>query len=116
MARVNRNEESRLATREAVKPLGFKLVVACKYCGSASQRVLNSELAIDCPDFQNPNMPFVYVCGRIIVCLVCGFAELTIPELELEIEGVASTSQDSRGRGSSLLSRRKWRQITVLNS
>jgi|SRR5215469_12698878 len=97
MARVNRNLESCLATRDAVKPLGIRPLVACKCCGSASQRVLNKELTIDCPDFQNPKMPFVYVCGRIFVCLVCGFAELAIPELELEIGGVASTSQDSRG-------------------
>jgi len=58
--------------------------VACKRCGSICQQEFCGELSASFPDIKDVSLRPVYVCQRVLTCLDCGFAELTIPEPELE--------------------------------
>jgi hypothetical protein len=58
--------------------------VACKKCASLNLQTLTGELAASFPDVESANLPPIYVCKDVVVCLDCGFAELVIPAPELE--------------------------------
>ena len=58
--------------------------MACKACASANLQKLSGELSASSPDVKGANLPPIYVCQDVVVCLDCGFAELVIPALELE--------------------------------
>jgi len=72
--------------------------MACKKCGGLAQQKLDSEFSISFPDIKRLNVPPVYVCNSLLVCMDCGFAELTLPQPEPESlrKGTAATrSQDA---------------------
>jgi hypothetical protein len=58
--------------------------MACKVCASANLQELTGELSASFPDLKRANLPPVYVCKEVLVCLDCGFTELVIPAQELE--------------------------------
>ena len=58
--------------------------MACKACASANLQKLTGELSASSPDVRGANLPPMYVCQEVVVCLDCGFAELVIPAPELE--------------------------------
>lgn len=58
--------------------------VACRVCDSANLQKLTGELSASFPDVKRANLPPIYVCKEVVVCLDCGFAELVIPAPELE--------------------------------
>jgi hypothetical protein len=58
--------------------------VACKACTSTNTQELTGELSASFPDAKRANLPPIYVCNEVVVCLDCGFAELVIPAPELE--------------------------------
>jgi len=58
--------------------------MACKACASANLQKLTGELSASSPDLKRVNLPPIYVCQDLVVCLDCGFAELVIPAPELE--------------------------------
>jgi hypothetical protein len=58
--------------------------MACKKCGGVAQQEFNGELSVSHRGIENLHQPPVYICNALLVCLDCGFAELTIPEPELE--------------------------------
>jgi hypothetical protein len=59
-------------------------IVACRKCGGARQKVFNSELTLSDTDIKSVALAPVYVCNKLLVCLECGFAELTISEPDLD--------------------------------
>jgi hypothetical protein len=58
--------------------------LACKMCASLNVQELTGELSASFPDIRRANLPPLYVCKEIVVCLDCGFTELVIPAPELE--------------------------------
>jgi hypothetical protein len=58
--------------------------VACKLCASVNTQKLTGELSASFPDIKSANLPPIYVCKEVVVCLDCGFTELVIPAPELE--------------------------------
>jgi hypothetical protein len=58
--------------------------MACKQCASVAQQDFPGELTFDFPGVQRLNLSPVYFPHNILVCLDCGFAELVIPEPELD--------------------------------
>jgi hypothetical protein len=69
--------------------------MTCKACGSKSLQELSGELTASFPDLKRSNVPPIYVCQHVLVCLDCGFAELVIPPPELEILKKAKTASGS---------------------
>jgi hypothetical protein len=59
-------------------------IVACRKCGGARQKVLNGELTLSNTDIESVALAPVYICNQMLVCLECGFAELTISEADLD--------------------------------
>jgi hypothetical protein len=59
-------------------------IVACRKCGGARQKVFNGELTLSNTDIESVALAPVYVCNQLLVCLECGFAELTISEGDLD--------------------------------
>lgn len=58
--------------------------MACKGCGSAKLQRLKGELSASFPDLKRVNLPPIYICEEVTVCLDCGYAELVIPASEVE--------------------------------
>jgi hypothetical protein len=59
--------------------------MACKRCTSDSQGTFGGELAIHFPRLEGLSKSMVFVFPKLLVCLECGFAELTVPEKELSV-------------------------------
>ena len=59
--------------------------MACKECKSENLQTLDGELTVSQPDLKGLNVPPVYVCKSILICLDCGFTELVIPANELQL-------------------------------
>lgn len=70
--------------------------MACKKCGGVAEQKFDGELSVTFPDFKSRNVPPVYVCSSLLVCLDCGFAELMVPQTELDSlrKGTAFSSQN----------------------
>lgn len=75
--------------------LEFKVGVLCRLCKSEKMQKLEGELTLSLPDLKALNVPPVYICQSILVCLDCGFAELNVPPGELQSLKKALTSPDS---------------------
>jgi len=58
--------------------------MACKVCASPNIQKLKGELSASFPDARRANLPPIYVCKEVVVCLDCGFTELVIPASELD--------------------------------
>jgi hypothetical protein len=67
--------------------------MACKACASENLRELEGELSASLTDIKRLEVPPVYVCQRVVVCLDCGFAHTFIPASELELlkKGLAAS-------------------------
>lgn len=70
----------------------FGVPMGCKACKSENLQKLEGELSANFPGINALNVPPVYVCQRVLVCLDCGFAELVVPTRELQLlqKGAAS--------------------------
>lgn len=55
----------------------------CKLCNSENLRNFTGELTASFPEMTKVTAAPVYVCRDVKVCLDCGFAEMTIPPVEL---------------------------------
>jgi hypothetical protein len=64
--------------------LSLEICMACKGCASANLQRLKGELSASFPDLKRANLPPIYICQEVTVCLDCGYAELVIPTAELE--------------------------------
>jgi hypothetical protein len=53
-------------------------------CSSVNLQRMTGELSASFPDLERVNLPPIYVCKEVMVCLDCGFTELVIPAPELE--------------------------------
>lgn len=58
--------------------------MGCKQCASDELTDFNAEVAIHFPGLKGLNEPPVWVFPKLLVCLQCGFAELVIPEEQIE--------------------------------
>jgi len=59
--------------------------MSCMMCtSSGDQAEFTTEMAIHFPGRKNLNRPHVFVFTNVLVCLDCGFSQLTIPEAELQ--------------------------------
>jgi len=72
--------------------------MACKRCGSEAQKQLDGELTATLPDVKGLNASPVYSTDHILVCLDCGFTELTIAKPELERLRRAAAASGSSGK------------------
>jgi hypothetical protein len=67
----------------------------CKACKSQNLQKLDGELTASLPDLERSNVPPVYVCQDVLVCLDCGFAELYIPRQQLNSFKMKGAAPDS---------------------
>jgi len=66
----------------------------CRVCKSDHLQKLEGELSASFPSVNALNVPPVYVCQRVLVCMDCGFAELVVPARELQLLKEAAISLD----------------------
>jgi hypothetical protein len=59
--------------------------VTCRSCGSDKQSKFTAEIAIHFPGMSGLEKPIVWVFPKLLVCLNCGNAELSVPESELGV-------------------------------
>jgi hypothetical protein len=57
----------------------------CTSCHSDNLSTFNGEVAIHFLGPEGLKKPIVFVFPKLLICLKCGFAELTIPERELRV-------------------------------
>ena len=58
--------------------------MACKVCKSENTQKFEGEVTASLPDLKSLQVPSIYVCQSVLVCLDCGFAEFVIPASELQ--------------------------------
>jgi hypothetical protein len=86
--------------RQCFQPSGgaarddFERKMACKICNRENLQKLDGELTASLPTPSGMNIPPIYVCQSLLVCLDCGFAELVIPPTELLSIKKAKTTAD----------------------
>jgi hypothetical protein len=61
----------------------MEYLMACKVCKSENLQKLEGELTASLPNLKELEVPPIYVCQSVLVCLDCGFAELVIPTSDL---------------------------------
>jgi hypothetical protein len=86
--------------------------MTCKGCGSDRQSVFNGEIAIHFRGLEGLDKPIVWVFPKVVVCLLCGFTEFTVPERELGVivKGTAVEGAvvfDERDRGKKVAAQRQ---------
>ena len=59
--------------------------MACKRCISENQKIFNAEVATHFPGLAGLDKPIVWAFPQVLVCLLCGFAEFTVPEEDLSV-------------------------------
>jgi len=59
----------------------------CRSCGSKNQTEFASEVTVHLLGLQNLDKPTVLVFPKLLVCMDCGFTELTMTENELRMLG-----------------------------
>lgn len=59
--------------------------MSCKACKSNNLRELDGELTVSQPNLNGLKDSPVYICRSVLVCLDCGFTELTIASDELRL-------------------------------
>jgi hypothetical protein len=67
----------------------------CKACKSENLQKLEGELSASLPDLKGVRVPPVYVCQDVLVCLDCGFAELFIPQSQIQLLKAKETGAGS---------------------
>ena len=68
--------------------------MACKACKSKNLQKLEGELSASFPTVDAVNIPPVYICEKVLVCLDCGFAELLVSTRELQLLRKSAVSLD----------------------
>jgi hypothetical protein len=63
---------------DAVSPM------TCKGCHSANWREFTAEINIHFPGRKGIDVPTVWVFPKMSVCMDCGFAGFTVPDVELK--------------------------------
>ena len=58
--------------------------MACRSCASEKQQNFSGELSLAFLAIEKLKNDPVYVVQKILVCLNCGFAELIVPNAQLE--------------------------------
>jgi hypothetical protein len=58
-------------------------VVGCKRCDSDEQQRFSAEMNIHFPHWEGLNKPSVPICREVVICLRCGLAEFSLPEVSL---------------------------------
>jgi hypothetical protein len=61
--------------------------VACRSCGSKDQTQFGGEIAVHPLGLENVDKPMTLVFARLLVCMNCGFTELTMAKNELRLLG-----------------------------
>jgi hypothetical protein len=61
--------------------------MCCRSCGSENQTKFASEISVHILGLENVNKPTVFVFPGLLVCMDCGFTELTLAENELRLLG-----------------------------
>jgi hypothetical protein len=72
--------------------------MSCKRCASRNQPGFKSEMTIAFREHENVNRAPVYICQDILVCLDCGYVELSLPPAKLEQLKQEALGPDSRRR------------------
>ncbi len=57
--------------------------MACRACKSENLQRVDGELTVSLPSLKALEVPPLYVCQVVLVCMDCGFTELVIPAAEL---------------------------------
>jgi hypothetical protein len=78
--------------------LGRRGTMSCKKCASSSQRSFKSEMSIAFREHENVNRAPVYICQDILVCVDCGYIELSLPPAKLEQLKQEALGPDSQRR------------------
>ena len=68
--------------------------MSCQRCESLQARTFTAEINIHFPGYEGLAKPSVWVFPQILVCLECGAAQFSIPEMELQ-----RLAADDAGRG-----------------
>lgn len=58
--------------------------MACRRCGSQLKQGFDAELTASLPHMKGMKLSPIYASQQILVCLDCGFTELSIPAPELD--------------------------------
>ena len=69
--------------------------MACKVCKSENTQKFEGEVTASLPDLKSLQVPSIYVCQSVLVCLDCGFAEFVIPASELQAFNNAKVASGS---------------------
>jgi hypothetical protein len=59
--------------------------MSCPACASGKQSEFPSEIIIHLPGLKNVDNPGVWVFQKLLVCLDCGFARVTVQRSELAL-------------------------------
>ena len=70
--------------------------MSCPSCGSENNAEFAAEMIIHFRGLENVDEPGVWVFPKLLVCLDCGFSQLTVPKSEL-----ALLARDTRAKGAS---------------
>ena len=57
--------------------------MACRQCTSKNQQVYGTEINVHFPGRNGINIPAVLLFPQVLICLDCGFAEFSVPKIEL---------------------------------
>ena len=61
--------------------------MACRSCGSKDQTEFGAEIGVHSLGLENVDKPIILVFPRLLVCMNCGFTELTMSKNELRLLG-----------------------------
>jgi len=64
--------------------------MSCRSCGLENQKKFAAEMTVHVLGLENVDKPVVWVFPGLLVCMDCGFTELTIPDDELRLLGKGS--------------------------
>jgi hypothetical protein len=67
--------------------------MSCRSCGATDQTEFASELSLHVLGLENVDKPAVWAFPKLLVCMACGFAELTIGENELRLLRINPTAR-----------------------
>jgi hypothetical protein len=64
-----------------------KVIMACRSCGSKVPTEFAAEMSVHVLGLENVDKSTVLIFPRLLVCMNCGFTELTMAENELRLLG-----------------------------
>jgi prolyl-tRNA editing enzyme YbaK/EbsC (Cys-tRNA(Pro) deacylase) len=69
--------------------------MVCRACKSENLQKVNGELTVSLQGLKTLEVPPIYVCQAVLVCMDCGFTELVMPAAELVSLKKASAASGS---------------------